>query len=468
MVNKITSQINPPFLEAGNKTQRPQSSVSSFADQLQQVSRQKTADKSNTLPSTPQPLLLGHISEKKPTVSQLLFGNDKYAKDGWDIIFSEVNQKKPYTRIPQGTAIYLNPATSELNWSGENSRPAGNTASTAPPAKMITQGENDRFSSSESHLVSTSKQTQPSQLVRLGRIDSNSPTVSHLLQGTHAFNSDKWNILASEPNKNKDFTKIPGNAEVFINKITKEITWGSNSEQNKTTLIAQSNPPIKELSGSLNTFTISHPNSVEVAKTVQSAAIPDLTEAVQPYLGRSYKEINCYNLLVKGLTKMGLPYTGKDGLRNKLTTMAREKGLPSNAYLNGEGIVKAAGKKLLSHSYRTVSNPTEAAGETFDKMANLLQKGQILSFSTPTKGHTGIISQHEDQWTFINSGRMDNPVINATSSKEVGEESLFDEVKNWFKTANENSESLVVTLGQLEEEKIRNDINPNFKISRRL
>ncbi|MCJ7603604.1 MAG: hypothetical protein MUO63_19150, partial [Desulfobulbaceae bacterium] len=77
------------------------------------------------------------------------------------------------------------------------------------------------------------------------------------------------------------------------------------------------------------------------------------------------------------------------------------------------------------------------------------------SFSTPTRGHTGIISQHNQMWTFINSGYMDNQVEKTGRSKGVGEEVLAKEIKNWCKVAAKTGESLVITLGRLQEEKLR-------------
>jgi hypothetical protein len=87
-------------------------------------------------------------------------------------------------------------------------------------------------------------------------------------------------------------------------------------------------------------------------------------------------------------------------------------------------------------------------------MEPLLEKGQILAFSIHTKGHTGIISRTGEAWTYINSGRMDHSMESTNRSKGVGEESLKAEVRRWFDLAKTRGESLRITLGRLNEQKL--------------
>jgi hypothetical protein len=162
---------------------------------------------------------------------------------------------------------------------------------------------------------------------------------------------------------------------------------------------------------------------------------------------------------------MGIPYAGKDGLFSKLTAMAREKGLPANAFLNGEGIIKAAGSLVLSRSFPRSSDWKQEAEQLYSEMEPLLNKGQILSFSTRKRGHTGIISQQENQWTFINSGRLDNSLTADSPSRGVGEEVLKREIRNWFKLASTSKESLTVTLGALGQEKVVASYSPQKPVS---
>ena len=66
------------------------------------------------------------------------------------------------------------------------------------------------------------------------------------------------------------------------------------------------------------------------------------------------------------------------------------------------------------------------------------------------RGHTGVISQVKDQWTFINSGKMDNNLSGENGKKAVGEENLKAELLNWFKLVNEEKSALQITLGSLD------------------
>jgi len=83
-----------------------------------------------------------------------------------------------------------------------------------------------------------------------------------------------------------------------------------------------------------------------------------------------------------------------------------------------------------------------------------LEKGQILSFSIHSKGHTGIVSRTKNAWTLINSGELDNSVRSTALPKGVGEESLEAEIRDWFELAKSCGESLRITLGRLNEKKL--------------
>ena len=92
--------------------------------------------------------------------------------------------------------------------------------------------------------------------------------------------------------------------------------------------------------------------------------------------------------------------------------------------------------------------------KTLEEVEPLLEKGFILSFSTPTRGHTGIVSRRDDLWTYINSGNMDHQIGEGGIPKGVGEESLSAEVKNWFRLAQSRNEPLQISLGQLDAQKL--------------
>lgn len=84
-----------------------------FASQLSAVIQKNSIQPT----SAPQnPVSLGRISTDQPTVSHLLVGHADYGRECWQIIHSQHNDEKPYRRIPEGTEIFLDPATQELFW----------------------------------------------------------------------------------------------------------------------------------------------------------------------------------------------------------------------------------------------------------------------------------------------------------------------------------------------------------------
>lgn len=372
-----------------------------------------------------QPILVGEITADTPTISELLVKHRELDTSTWDIINSEQNKGKDYHNIQPGTRIYYDRTTGVLSWAkpGSSSPPEEPTATAA----RATQGNS---------LLQQEFSSQAKQSIQLGRIDKNNPTVSHLLKNHPQLRDQTWDLLANSTNKNKPFNRIGSGTEIFFNVETREITWNSGGE-----IIAASRQ-------------VGHrapPPLPSPPALVEHSSLPptDLSEAVKKYMGTSYEEMNCYELLVKGLHHMDIPYSGKDGLFSKLTRMAVDKGMAPNAYLNGEGIVKAAGSLVLSKNYTDIDNWKNQSAALVKEIEPLLDNGQILSFSTEKRGHTGIVSQKNNQWTFINSGRLDNSVDLNSLPHGVGEEILIEEIGNWFKSAQDNRETLSVTLGHL-------------------
>ena len=191
--------------------------------------------------------------------------------------------------------------------------------------------------------------------------------------------------------------------------------------------------------------------SLVVLKTYNTS----LADAVRPFIGMSYTRMNCYGLIVRGLMNQGVKYHGHGGLREKLENLALLDGLPNNAYLNGEGLIEKVGEKIFSNSIYRISNTREETDKMYSELTPHLREGLILSFSTTTRGHTGIVSRQKDDWTYINSGVIDNQVSPLTLSKGVGEEFLKGEINNWVVLASSRKEPLTVTLGQLDENRLQ-------------
>jgi hypothetical protein len=409
-------------------------------------------------PSVGTLILVGEITVEKPTISELLIQHKELSPSTWNIINSEQNQNRDYTKIQPGTPIYYNRETAALTWSDSrsDSLPSGITRDSIQSDRS---GDSNtaiaRKPDKDSSAVKQPFVSDEGQSIQIGRIDNSNPTVSHLLKNHPQLRAQTWNLLANSINKDKPFHRIAKGTEIHLNVENMEITW-------------------KEAD---NYKTISHLAKNVVPEEVNlSATIPDhfgrpatdLSEAVQKYLGTSYDEMNCYELLVKGLHQMDIPYTGKDGLFSKLTSMALDKGKAPNAYLNGEGIVKAAGSLVLSKNYADITNWKNEAATLIREIEPLLDNGQILSFSTEKRGHTGIVSKKNNQWTFINSGRLDNSVNRNSLHRGVGEEILNEEISNWFKLAHAKKETLSVTLGQLKQGRIRTASNISESFSKQI
>lgn len=378
---------------------------------------------------------LGAINKNAPTVSHLLEQNDRTRADTWKILDKPINRHKNFTDIRPGTEIFLDYANGELIWSSpqkNGSYVARQPSEVAPAAPAISTSTRGAY-----------------QLVSLGKISPATPTVSHLLVGNDRFRDKAWQILFSEVNRDKRYTDLRNGTEIFLKPETGELLWGdavvTRDRQAPLTASLRNAPAMTELSPH-------HTPRSEDSQAFSSR----LASAVKTYFGRPYNEINCYDLVVRGLQRMGIKYLGSGGIRERLVRLATEKGLPPNAFFNGEGLIQATGKKVFSRTYLRVRNAAKEADRLFRDISSKLQKGDILSFSTESNGHTGIISREGQQWTFINSGDLDNTVSNRPHPAEgVGEEDLHAEIKNWLEKAHAERQSLQVTLGRLEEDKLR-------------
>ena len=267
--------------------------------------------------------------------------------------------------------------------------------------------------------------------VCIGTITDKIPTVSELLYAA-GYKKECWNILAKDVNSGKPFRRIPPGTKIYLDHNTSEIRWDQKSEATTET-----------------------PDKNQAQPTVQNtlSQIP-LNHAVSKFIGRDYDQMDCYEMVVEGLKDMGVSYQGRNGLGRYLMAKAKGEGLALNHYLNGEGLVKAAGESVYHKRLLHVRSPETQAKTIMDEMETVLKTGQILSFSTQSRGHTGVISRQENTWTFINSGTMDHNIAGNNGSKGVGEEILAKELENWLKLAEQRGEGLQITLGDIDPSKL--------------
>jgi len=404
-------------------TARPNLYGDHFSKILKQTMGPKTLDSINVAskaasdrtPGNIDRVPIGRLSEQNPSVSNLLIKHPVYGKDCWEIIHSPINRNKPFRNIGKGTSVYVDPKSREITWHNE--------------LKDISQASSDGskpFEAKNDHQV------------YLGTLSKIKPTVSHLLSQHPAYGKDCWNILSDDLNRSKQFNTIPENTPVYLNTTTREITWGGQIPFHETP--SPVTPP---------------------AQFVLNTQIPEpdpfsekLVSAIKPYIGTSYHKINCFELLVHGLEEMGIQYRGPGGLGSRLIRRAMEKNLPENHYLSGEGLIETTGSLVYAKSVSKIQSSGAEASALYREIEPLLKEGQILSFSTSSRGHTGIVSRRENHWTYINSGNMDHQISGRTK-KGVGEESLEPEIRNWFRLAAGSGETLSVTIGRLNEGKLR-------------
>jgi len=369
------------------------------------------------------PISLGVISEATPSVSHLLTSHQELRHQTWDIIFSPVNRLKQFTSMPPGVEVFLDPASQELLWNKEPDH--------VEVEKIPT-------------FANRGEETEASTPILIGTIASDQPTLSHLLKHHPEYGAKTWEIIFSAVNRHKPYAELRPGTQILLDPTTLELSF----------LLAP------EEDHNLSQVPSSH-NSPRETSDLQSLPAPDnggfaknLAASIKSYIGRSYQSINCYELVIHGLQDLGVQYGGNGGLKQQLVQLATQQGLPPNAYYNGEGLIEIAGDKLFDESFPTIKQAEQQAQAVMSKIEPLLLEGMLLSFSTPTQGHTGVISRKNGEWTYVNSGTIDHQVDGGRSAKRVGEETLSEEIHNWFKLAQSKGTSLKVSAGIFDTKKL--------------
>jgi hypothetical protein len=296
-------------------------------------------------------------------------------------------------------------------------------------------------------------------LICLGRLSHENPTVSHLLIKHPQFGKNCWRIVHSETNRDKPFHRIAEGKPIYLDTRTQEILWeGQSAPKEKAevnTTLEESSPSNAQNSALIQNHQTSEVGLLSQGNERVSEFNPDrLPHHLKTYLGESYSALDCYELVVQGMKKIGVCYEGKEGLQHSLIKKALNRNLPLNAYLTGEGLIDASSTTLYSNTISSSNSPEKKAEEIIREVESSLEPGLILSCSMPKRGHMGVISRYGEQWTLINSGQMDNNVHTSSQRKGVGEEDLKAELTNWLRRAKEKNHSLRVTIGRLNQEKL--------------
>jgi len=328
----------------------------------------------------------------------------------------------------------------------------------------------------ELFFVTSSDSPAERKLICLGAITPKTPTVSHLLVRNPDYRKRCWELIHAAQNKDKSYKDIPSGKSIYFDPATEEILWDVVDTTRKATVASDSYRSVSEIKADNSAPTndalkgkIVEPITAEAtARATQTSGskkawtIPDqpqslgkvLVEKVRHYIGTPYRRLDCFELVVEGLKKMGIQYGGKDGLRQYLIGRARQDRLPLNSYLTGDGLIEASGNSIYAKSFAGLRQPARKTEEIWNDIEPLLEPGLMISFSAGRRGHTGIISRHEEGWTFINSGIMDNDIHSSTRRKRVGEEDLKEEISNWLQLAYVRRKPLRINLGRLEKNKV--------------
>ncbi|MDD5758005.1 MAG: hypothetical protein PHI06_02870 [Desulfobulbaceae bacterium] len=387
---------------------------------------------------------LGKIDRATPTISHLLTGSSTHREESWNIIFAAVNKEKQFASIRQGTEIYLDPKSNELLWGDA----LGSETSRSAPGQLPPLAAVDQASPADGGVTidsALSDEKVSDSLIPLGAIDEKNPTLSHLLKKSYQYGDNAWNIIFSSVNRNKPYASVRAGSLVSINPKTLELSFDSPADRPARLSSRDANSGESD-----KTFSVGMTDSKS-----QQQFSEKLAESVKAYLGHPYREIDCYALVVKGLKDQGVRYSGSGGLRNRLERMAARHGLPRNAYQNGEGLIEVAGNKLYDQSFIRVKDAEGQSSKVMEQLQPLLQEGMLLSFSTPSRGHTGVVARRDGQWTYVNSGVIDHQINGGVVSKRVGEEKLEEEIKNWFLLAKNKRTSLKVSAGLFDTEKLK-------------
>ncbi|MCD4716279.1 MAG: hypothetical protein K8R45_05995 [Desulfobacterales bacterium] len=291
-----------------------------------------------------------------------------------------------------------------------------------------------------------------SELVCVGSISHEKPTVSHLLIRHPQYGKNCWKIIKSELNHNLNYRELPEGKTIYLDPQTLELIWDGRSF--KSSFAASGREPAHNSKESAREKVFTTPRTPYTMLNEPSFAPKDLSEVLKSYIGTSYNKLDCFELVVQGLRSMGICYGGKEGLQNQLIKKALAQRLPINSYLTGEGLIEHFSTQVYNKTFSDVSRPDNQAEQVFSEIESSLEKGLIVSFSTAGRGHIGVISRYDNIWTFLNSGVIDNNVQSPSKMKGVGEENLKAEIANWFRLAEEKGGHLMITLGRLNNEKL--------------
>jgi len=169
-----------------------------------------------------------------------------------------------------------------------------------------------------------------------------------------------------------------------------------------------------------------------------------------------FENKDCLEFLAGILEESGIAYYGEKGMANTLVAKARNEGKNTNTYLTGEGITHALCKNPVTIHVK--SNSSDSFEEIWNKIKPHMKKDAILSFSSQSFGHTGIIEKVADRLTFLNS----SGIKGKPKTYKVLAEEPKHEIRTWIQRAQRQKAFLDITIGAIDSKLASQFDNPSL------
>ena len=180
------------------------------------------------------------------------------------------------------------------------------------------------------------------------------------------------------------------------------------------------------------------------ADSQPQAPSDSVKNAMLQNLRNRFKNRDCLEFVANLLEDNGIAYYGKQGLANRLIGQARTQGKKLNAYLTGEGLTRELSNQPVSLTLKR--GHVRSFDNVWQQIRPHIKAGSILSFSSKSFGHTGLVDQIDDQWVYFNSsGKIGKP-----ETYQIKAENLELEIKSWFQRAKRQDTFLNITIGSID------------------
>jgi hypothetical protein len=173
-----------------------------------------------------------------------------------------------------------------------------------------------------------------------------------------------------------------------------------------------------------------------------------------------FRNQNCFEFLANLLEENGITYYGKNGVANALIVKARNEGKNLNAYLTGEGLTQKLSRDPVTVQIQ--KGDGNSFEDVWKRITPHLQKGAILSFSSQSFGHTGIVDRVDGRWVYFNSsGSMGKP-----GTYKVLAEDLQREIRSRLQRVKRQKTFLDITVGAIDPNLTARFNSASFEIQR--